>query len=335
MDKQVVISGFGCVSPLGNNVNDLYLNMETELKRETYKLKFNKEPKRIKNFNFYDKEMLQKHLRLDIGCQYLLESTRQALLNAGIRDSDIVGRSDVGVIIGTTYGLFISQERYLSTLYKAKTASPILFMQTANNLFSGILSYKYKIKGYSSTIFNGWTAGLDAIMIAEQLILSGNMQIMIVGGIDTLNDTLIEYLKCKAENIVTGEWAGDLILQSKESAMTNQNSILGYIKDSHQCMFYSGHDLTYELTEIISKNKAFDYYLLNKNGCFWDKYEINALERLDLLDRAISLKPIIGECGAATGIFQIIFALNLHKKASIINNIGPHKRLSWVLVEAL
>jgi len=205
-------------------------------------------------------------------------------------------------------------------------------MQTANNLFSGILSYKYKIKGYNSTIFNGWASGLDAVMVAEQLILSGNAQIMIVGGVDTLNDTIIDYLKYKEEHITLGEGAAVLVLQSEESAMKSKNKVIGYINDSSQCMFYDERDLIYELTEIINKHKNTDYFLLNKNGCHWDKYETDIIKSFGISKKAVSLKPILGECGAGTGILQLIYALNLKQKSSIISNIGLEKRLSWVLV---
>jgi len=197
------------------------------------------------------------------------------------------------------------------------------------------LAYKYKIKGYNTTIFNGWTSGLDAIMIAEQLISSGNIEIMIVGAVDTLNETIIKYMKNSFEYVVPGEGAGVLILQSKESAMKNNNRISGYIRDSDQSMFYDEHDLIYELTDVIYKYKDIDYYLANKNGCNLDKYEIDVMEKFGLSNKIVQLKPILGECGAATGILQIIYALKLSQKLSLVTNIGINGRLSWVAVEQM
>lgn len=323
MKRETVITGVGCVTSLGNIPEQFYQTLDYELNRIKTKGIFysNSNECRIKEFYFYNKELLQKYPRLDLSCQYILQATKQAIEQANI-DLNMLVSKRIGVIIGSTYGLLDSQEKFLKMLYRTGKGSPMYFQQTANNLLSGIIAYEHHINGFNMTLYNGWTAGLDSILLAEQLISDSQLDIVIAGGIDILTDFVMSqyhYLMGKnsfRDYFLPGEGVGILLLEAKEYALQRKQQILGQVLGGEQCFFFSIKNFKKQLEKIIFENKD-KCYFANTNGTNLDIYEREIIDLIGI--SSINLKSIIGECGAASGVLQVIYALYNGKRSLIMS----------------
>lgn len=323
MKLATVITGVGCVTPLGNSADDFCReiasmisgNISTDTDRNHIK------ELRVKDFIFDDRELLEKYPRLDRGCQYILQAAAEAIKSSNLTP-EIINNYRVGVIIGSTVGMFDSQEKFLRMFYRTGKGSPMYFQQTANNLPSGIIAYKYRIDGINLTLYNGWTAGLDAVILAEQLISSDQVDMVIAGGIDILNEMIIaqySYYQTKKSflnRFLPGEGVGILILESEEIALRRKQRIKGRIVAGQQRFFLRGPDFKQELTSIIS-NLKFSFYFSNLNGTKLDRYEQEVIESNKL--KVVTLKNLMGECGAASGVLQTIYALQLNGERLVVN----------------
>ncbi len=338
-----MITGAGCVTSLGNTVDRFIYELDEFFRKpekESHQYSNAFSVKKVKDFKFYDDEMMAKFLRLDRSCQYILEATRQALENAGLSDERIISGKRMSVIIASTYGVLDSIEKFLCVLYKTGSASSILFKQTANNLLSGIISYKHKISGYNTTIYNGWTSGLDALLLANELIINEMADIVLVGGVDILNEAIIDYVKNtyihdrSLNQLIISEGAGAIVLESKEISLQRNVKIKGELVKSGQKLFYKNADYGNYIYDILKENKYFDKYFANINGTILDEYEMNVIHNMGITEKSLVLKGIIGECGAASGILQIIYALHMAAQKSIIINAENSGRLSYALINS-
>jgi len=314
MERKSVIAGIGCISSVGNNSQEFIENLDSNLGN-------NNNCYMIPDFKYCDDRVNKVLPRLDKSCKLLLKATDEAL--TGI-DIDQFDKNRIGVIIGTTFGVVNSQKIYLEKLYKRGVGFPLDFQHTANNLLSGIISYKYKIRGLNFTIMSGITAGLDALTIANNLILSNQLDVAIVGGVDVISSyTIAFYEEMKAEkflqsNFIYGEGCGVVVLAALEK-IKDKGSIKGMIKSLEQGNYYKTNDIEDELGNILD-NSRYDLYFPNLNYSIIDFHELNVLEKQNV-ENIINIKSIIGECGAGTGILQVIYGTKFNYATAIIFNV--------------
>lgn len=286
--------------------------------------------RKITDFMFDDQELLQKYPRLDMVCQYILQATRQALTQAELTP-ELIAKYRVGVIIGSTFGLLESQEKFLRMFYRTGKGSPMYFQQTANNLPSGIIAYKYRINGINLTLYNGWTAGLDSIILGRQLISTNQADIVITGGVDIINQVIAAEYNCflQKEKLNTdflfGEGAGVLVLEAERIARERKQKVIGVILagDQRCCLRHS--DFRDELRLLVSQTDL-AYYFSNISEVKLRRYEREVVQGLKI--NTLHLHELFGECSAATGVLQTIYALYLGGE-SIILNAGVN-RLSFI-----
>ncbi len=320
MKREAVITGVGCLSSLGNDPDEFCQNVKRRLEQSPFQAAQSQGSGngRIKNFRLDDQEILQKYPGLDISCRYILQAAKQAVEQAGITPA-IINNYRVGVIIGSTFGLIDSQAKFLQTLYRTGKGSPLLFQQTANNLLSGVIAYQYHMDGLNMTLYNGWTAGLDAVILASQFIIANQVDLMVIGAVDILNETIdfhYQYKKEFTKKFLPAEGAGVLILEGSEIAAHRSQKIIGRLSGNKQCSFGNFNDYQVALENIIDDFGCVCYFA-NKNGTKLDDFEeeIIAAKKFEV----IAIKYLMGECGAASGILEIIYALNTGKKSLVMN----------------
>ena len=104
--KRVVITGLGCITPLGNTVNEFWTRILagesgageiTKFDASKFKTRFGCE---VKNFNaeeYIDKKEIKKY---DLFTQYAVGASDQAIKDSGLDFGvmDTVQRAEVGVI---------------------------------------------------------------------------------------------------------------------------------------------------------------------------------------------------------------------------------------------
>lgn len=336
--NKVVITGAGCVTNRGLSVYQFCKNIEYMVKKRIVTKEYE-----IKNFKLNDRSILKKNYRLDIACQYILNAVDQALESAHIELEKLSDDTRIAIIIGSSLCLYNTQIRYLKVLCKSQQASSILFGQTANNLLSGIIPYKYKFTGLNLTLSNGWTSGLDAICLGKLLLENGKADIVIAGGVDVLTkinlDTLKDTYNCMGngkvfnEGFHAGSGAGIVILETQEKALRRNAGIKCYVGAVYQKAAGNHKRLQKVLKEIMENTKEINKYFTNQNGTTIDEYEMDVINQYMDENHIEAIKKYIGECGAASGVLQIIYALYLKNKKNLIISVSNTGRLSGVEID--
>lgn len=246
----------------------------------------------------------------------------------------------MGVLIGTTFGVLASHQKYIEKLVKTGIGFPLAFQQTAHNILSGIISYKYEIIGYNTTLINGWTAGLDALILGSQLISSAQLDYVIVGGVDILNQTVLDYYKELAvlghvgDNFTPAEGCGVVILKAIDTRESGEQSSKGFMLSTEQGRFADQQEAKEGLYKLISRLPVEGVYFSNLNGTNFDEYEEEGITR-NALAQVMPLKRVIGECGAASGILQVLYGLNSGCKQMMVININDIAQYSMVMLQGV
>ena len=174
----------------------------------------------------------------------LLESTERLLRNSFI-PLDEIRNSNTGVYIG------ISTSDYSQLMYENNDKSDLsLYLMTGLNsaTASGRISYFYGLEGPSISIDTACSSSLVSTHIACNSLLSGEINMAIVGGVSVLCDPrtsmafyaggmLAKDGRCKtfdasADGYVRSEGCGLVLLKRKQDALRDGDNILALIKGS-------------------------------------------------------------------------------------------------------
>ena len=323
--KDIVFTGMGCITPAGSGADDMvkavdeFKNTTADLKENRMRKMQDEEADRIKTLGSFP--------RLDRGIAYLLTAVSQALKNSNI-ELEEMNRKRIGIVIGTTFGMWSSQVRFLKAYQKTSKPSSVLFQQTTNNLYSGALAYQYQLSGHNVTLFSNWTGGIDAILYAKRLIAQDCCDTVIVGAIDTIDETsgiCCRNIKSSAadgkvldDDFVLGEAVSVVIMESDSLASRLGHPILGSFVEGAHSRFYSADEISLFLSARVL-NGDFDTYMANTNHTFVDSAESRALNICKGKTEAVYIKHAIGECGAASGGLQVIYGLKKHIRSVVFN----------------
>jgi len=215
MDKKVVITGIGVISPnsIGkDNFKEALMGGVSGIKDitlfDTSKLRC-KTAGEIRDFN--PEEFLgPKGLRnLNRSTTLTLAATKLAFDDARLNHPvDEKHASDYGVSIGTASGSLRSIMDFdREVLLEGPTSpNPALFPNTVVNVAASYVSILFNIKGFNTTIASGLCSGMDAIFYGMNMIKNYDYKVVIAGGVDELClETFLEFYKL---GILSGSNAG-------------------------------------------------------------------------------------------------------------------------------
>lgn len=256
--KRVVITGMGCLTPIGNNVAEFWENILkgksgagpiTKFDASDYKTQFACE---IKNFNpedFIDKKELRK---MDISSAYAIVSADEAIKDANL-NFDELDRQRCGVIFASGIGGLQSLEDQLEEFHdngKVPRFSPFFITRMILNMPAGLISIKYGLQGLNFAPVSACASSNHAIITAYNFIKAGLADLVVTGGteacitrsavggfnamkaLSTLNDNPMEASRpydTQRDGFVVGEGAGTLILEEYEHAVKRGATIYAEI----------------------------------------------------------------------------------------------------------
>ena len=246
MSRRVVVTGVGAISPVGNNVPDMWKSLtdgvcgiETITEFDTSDLKVHIAGV-VKDFapeNFgIEKREARK---LDLYCQYALAAAQEA-----VDDSGILGNIDenrFGVYIGAGIGglhTFVSNTLAMDK-GGAKKVSPFFIPMMIGNIATGNVAIRFKAKGVSLSVMSACATGTHSIGEAFHAVKDGYADAIIAGGSEAAVTplTVAGFANCKAltlsddpnrasipfdknrDGFVLGEGAGMLVLEEYEHAV--------------------------------------------------------------------------------------------------------------------
>jgi 3-oxoacyl-[acyl-carrier-protein] synthase II len=193
MDRRVVVTGLGVVSPVGNDVASFWDSMKearsgigklTTFDASAFDSRIAGE---VKGFEPLAYGMTKKEaLRLEKFVQYAMACAYQAIADAGLA-LDKEDKERIGVIVGSGIGsLRIIEEEYEVYLKSGPSRiTPFLIPMLIVNEASGHIAIKYGFKGPNSCVSTACASGSHAIGDALRLIQRGDVDIMITGGTES------------------------------------------------------------------------------------------------------------------------------------------------------
>ena len=187
--RRVVVTGLGCISPVGNNVDEFWSSLNagksgvetiTVFDPKDMPVKFSAPVKNFEAEKYFD---IKEQRKLDTFMQYGMAAGIDAIADAGLAKSSI-DLERVGVAIGSGIGGLPNIEKTHETYSKsgAKRISPFFIPATIINMISGNLSIKYGYKGPNLSIVTACTTGTHNIGDGFRQIQYSHADVMICGG---------------------------------------------------------------------------------------------------------------------------------------------------------
>jgi 3-oxoacyl-[acyl-carrier-protein] synthase II len=242
MNREVVVTGIGAVTPLGVGARTLYerwragvSGIEDGAGRAT---------------EFEPTEHLTKKevRRADRFTQFALVSSDEALREAGWADGELpYDPSRIGCLIGTGIGGIGTLEYGKQMLLEKgpKAVSPLSVPLMMGNAAAGAVAMRHGLRGQSYSIVSACAAGAHSIGAAARMIQAGDADAVVTGGseaaltplstaafgaLDALSDKGISRpFDAQRDGFVMGEGAAVLILEDGEQARARGATILGRI----------------------------------------------------------------------------------------------------------
>ena len=255
MERRVVITGMGALTPIGNSVKEFWNNAKEGKNGIDYVTLVDKDEVsvkvvgEVKNFDAAEAVGKKESKRLDRFSQFALACADEAIKSSGL-DLDNVDKNRIGVLVGSGIGGFSTIETEITKMATgSKRVSPFFIPMAISNMAAGNISIKYGLKGPSTAVVTACATGTNGIGEAFRQIKHGYADIMLAGGVEapitkigiegfnslkalnTSNDPKIASIPFDSERsgFVMGEGAGILVLESLESAKKRNANILAEI----------------------------------------------------------------------------------------------------------
>ena len=190
--RRVVVTGLGCVSPVGNNVADTWKAITAGQSGIATITKFDATPfsthfaGEVKNFNIEDYIPGKEARHMDTFIHYGVAAGMQAMQDSGLVVTDD-NADRIGVIVGSGIGgLPMIEDTHAELTNRGpRRISPFFVPASIINMISGHLSIHYGLKGPNLAVVTACTTGLHAIGSAARMIEYGDADVMIAGGAES------------------------------------------------------------------------------------------------------------------------------------------------------
>ena len=256
MQKRVVITGMGALTPIGNNVSDFWSNIVagtsgaapiTRFDASLFKTQFACELKGFDATAYLDRSDIK---RTDLYTQYAMVASDEAIKDSGLLIENM-DPFDVGVIWGSAQGgmdTFEQQVQEFATGNGQPRFSPFFVPKFLINMASGLISLRNGYMGINYTAVSACASGNTAIMDAFNYIRWDKAKVIITGGSESPISkasiggfSSMKAMSTRNENpeaasrpfdtdrdgFVMGEGAGAIVLEEYEHAVSRGAKIYG------------------------------------------------------------------------------------------------------------
>ncbi|MEG6566011.1 beta-ketoacyl-ACP synthase II [Thermoanaerobacterium saccharolyticum] len=187
--NRVVITGIGAITPIGNNIDDLWnslINGKSGIDRisrfdvSSYPTKLAAEVKDFEPTDYIDKKEAK---RMDRFTQFALASAKMALADSGL-DLASEDLDRIGVVYGSGIGGIETLENQQNILRDKGPGrvSPFFVPMMIADMAAGLISITFGLKGHNETIVNACASSSNAIGDAFKVVERGDADVIVTGG---------------------------------------------------------------------------------------------------------------------------------------------------------
>ena len=191
--RRVVVTGLGCISPVGNTVAENWANLLagqsgigliTKFDASAFSCKIAGE---VKGFQISDYIAEKEGRHMDTFIHYGMAAACQAVADSGLPIGDLLTEDQavrIGCVIGSGIGgLPLIEDTKVELVAKGpRRITPFFVPGSIINMIAGHVSMKFGFKGPNIAIVTACTTGLHCIGQAGRMIEYGDADVMIAGG---------------------------------------------------------------------------------------------------------------------------------------------------------
>ena len=258
MTKRVVVTGLGCISPVGNNVPDTWSALLagksgsatiTRFDVSRHKTKFAAE---VKGFDPAAVLGTRDARKFDRYSQLAIVAAQEALAESGLVIGDS-NRDRIGILVGTGIGGITTLVENVAVMRERgpERVSPFLVPMMIADSAAGLLAIRFGVRGPNMAITSACATGTNVIGEASEIIRRGAADVMFAGSseaaitsitiaglnvmtaISTRNDAPEKASRPfdkDRDGFLVGEGAGMIVLESLEHAQKRGAKILCELK---------------------------------------------------------------------------------------------------------
>ena len=255
MERRVVVTGMGVVSPVGNDLNSYWdslvngrsgIGMITRFDTTDYKVKIAAEVKDFDPLQYLAKPELRK---TDLYSQYAIAAAAQAMEDSGIQGK--VAPERLGVYVGSGIGGIITTVTEVEKSVKngPRRVSPYMIPMMIGNMATGMIAIRHNAQGPSLPVVTACATSTNAVGEAYRAIRYGYADAIIAGGSEApiVGIAVAGFTSCMAlstnpdpatacrpfdknrDGFIMGEGAAVLILEEYQHALDRGAKIYGEV----------------------------------------------------------------------------------------------------------
>ncbi len=262
MNRRVVVTGMGVVSPLGSTVDDLWQGLTTGASGVRHISYFDtkdltsqiaSEVVGFQPTDYIDKKELR---RMDLAQQYAIVASEQAVAQSALKSAD-VDPDRCGVVIGSGIGGIATFEKQHALLLNSgpTRVSPFFIPMMIADMCAGLISIRLGYRGPNYATVSACSSSGHAICDAMRIIQRGEADVMVTGGSEAAitPTSLAGFCQAKAlstrnddphhasrpfdvdrDGFVIGEGSGIVILEAYEHAKARGAEMFGELLGAGQ-----------------------------------------------------------------------------------------------------
>lgn len=191
--RRVVVTGLGCISPVGNTVEDAWANLLagrsgidliTRFDASNFACKIAGE---VRGFNIESYMSAKEARTMDSFIHFGVAAAHQAVIDSGLPLGDALHEETairIGCIIGSGIGgLPLIEETHAELVSRGpRRISPFFVPASIINMIAGHVSMRYGFKGPNLAVVTACTTGLHCIGEAARKIEYGDADVIVAGG---------------------------------------------------------------------------------------------------------------------------------------------------------
>ena len=194
--RRVVVTGLGCISPVGNTVADAWANLLagksgidriTKFDASNFSCQIAGE---VKGFNVEDYMSAKDARTMDTFIHYGIAAAEQAVKDAGLPTGEALSddlATRIGCVIGSGIGgLPLIENTQIELSNRGpRRITPFFVPASIINMVAGHVSMRHGFKGPNLSVVTACTTGLHCIGEAGRMIEYGDADIVVAGGAES------------------------------------------------------------------------------------------------------------------------------------------------------
>ncbi|MEK6256601.1 MAG: beta-ketoacyl-ACP synthase II [Chloroflexota bacterium] len=189
MKSKIVITGMGCVSPIGNDVETTWTNIKNGVsgaaKISLYdSTNFrNKIAAEVKDFDPIELFGRKEARRMDRFSQFAMIASQQAIEDSKL-EITADNRDRIGAVIGSAVGGLNTLQKQFEIFHSdgPSRVSPFLVPLMLSDSAGGMVAIEFGIRGPNIAVVTACATGTNSIGEAAEIIRRGHADVMLAGG---------------------------------------------------------------------------------------------------------------------------------------------------------